>query len=361
MKPILLAVIVFALVGCAPKPVTQSAAAAQTAPAALTAAAAQTVPAAAQTTAAKPATLTEILESVKCGIGELRGVGIGKTGSEAFAQARTDIASQIQSSITAVSEYSKKQLLAEGKESLESAYNFQVTQTTELLNAQDVKLRDTRSLGEQVGVVACMGLADAAKPYRQSQAQLQDSIEFAALFGLKTTYPKQKNDARRQVNSLWARMLANQELLKGWGMAGDISKAKDFRDAVEDDYKDYCRTAKLHWNQEHEDLYSDMAFSKLSQKLKIEKSPCEGRGISLVYKNAEPRCDFAGMYRCSSSPTLLIAACDGTEYMLLRGASIGSFNNKPETALEKLQSKLRDENFWNDWEYEILQWRPLCE
>ena len=49
------------------------------------------------------------------------------------------------------------------------------------------------------------------------------------------------------------------------------------------------------------------------------------------------------------------------EYMLLRGADIGSFHNNEGVALGKLQNKLREESFWNDWEYEILQWRPLCE
>ena len=340
-------ILVFSLAGCAPRPaVTSSAPAPATAPA----------PA-----AAEPATMAEGLESCRCGAGEFRWAGSGKTESEAFAQACTEISSQIQSSITATSEYSKRQRMSEGREKLESAYDVQVTQTTELLNAQDVKRRCLKREGESFGVVACMSIADAAKPYRQSQIRLQDSIEFASLFGIKATYPKQKNDARRQVNSLWARMLANQELLKSWGIEVDISKAKDFRDASEDDYKDYCRTAKLHWSQEQENLYADMAFSRLSQKLKIEKSPCEGRGISLVYRNAEPRCDFAGVYRCTFAPALLISACDGTEYMLLKGPDIGSFHNNEEVSLEKLQSKLREESFWNDWEYEILQWRPLCE
>jgi len=342
MKNALIIIIVLTLAGCASRQAGYPAA--------------ETSPPPAQ-----PPTMAEALESVKCGAGELRGAGIGKSGAEALTAARTDISSQIQLSITATSEYSKQQLLAEGKESLNSAYNFQVLQTTELLNAQDVKLRYTYSAGEQVGVVACMSCADAAKPYKQSQAQLQDSVEFIALLGLKATYPKQKNDARRQVNTLWARMLANQELLKVWGMEGDISKAKDFRDAVEDDYKDYCQTAKLHWGQEQDNIYSDMAFSRLSQKLKIEKSPCVGRGIALIYKNAEPECSFAGLSKCGIQPTLIISACDGTEYMLLRGADIGSVHQKEDVALDKLQSKLRDETFWNDWEYEILQWRPLCE
>jgi hypothetical protein len=338
----LVAVLVISLAGCAPKPVTSNAPPAP-------------VPAAA------PATMAEVLDSCKCGGGEFRGTGTGKNENEAFAQACTDISSQIQSSITATSEYSKKQRMSEGKEKLESAYNIQVTQSTELLNAQDVKRRCLQRDGEIFGVVACMSVADAAKPYKQSQIRLQDSIELASLFGIKTAHPKQKNDARRQVNSLWARMLANQELMKSWGIEVDISKAKGFRDAAEDDYKDYCRTAKLHWKPGEENIYSNMAFSKLSQKLKIEKSPCDGRGISLVYRNAEPKCDFAGVYRCTFAPALLIAACDGTEYMLLRGPDIGSFHNNEEVSIENLQSKLREESFWNDWEDEILQWRPLCE
>jgi len=304
-----------------------------------------------------------MLEPVTCGAGEFRGEGIGKSVNEAFADARTDISSQIKSSITGKNERIIKQLISEGNKSLTAEWISEVVLTTELRNAQDVKLRDTRRLGEQVGVVACMSCADAAKPYKQDQTQLQDSLEHIARFGLQASNPSSKSEARRRVNTLWYQILNNQELLKSWGMEGDINKAKYFRDAVEDDYKDYCQTAKLHWNQDGGNLYSDMAFSKLSlsQKLEIEKSPCVGRGISLIYKNAEPVCEFQGLNRCVSRPILIISACDGTEYMRLTSQEVGGVHNKKDVAEERLQGKLRDESFWSDWESKILEWRPLCE
>jgi len=307
--------------------------------------------------------MTASLEHITCGAGELRGVGIGKTIEEAFNQASTDISRQINSSIKFQSERVREQLMSEGKESLKSVWNDQFMLTTELRNAQDIKRKDIKHFveQEQVGVVACMSYADAAKPYKQSQASDLDSIEFTTLSGLKATHPKQKNEARQRVNRLWARMLANQELLKGWGLESDISQAKDFREAVEENYIGYCQTAKLHWSQEVENSYSAMAFSKFSQELKIERSSCRGSGILLVYKNAEPVCEFQGINKCAIQPVLSIAACNGTEYMSLPGTRIETIHSKKEVALEKLQSRIRDERFWNNWVYEIKQWRPLCD
>jgi hypothetical protein len=120
----------------------------------------------------------------------------------------------------------------------------------------------------------------------------------------------------------------------------------------------------LHWNSEKETLYSDIAFAKLSQKFKIEKSVCVDKGISLVYKNLEPECEHAGVvniYVCSLQPHLLLASCEGAEYRLFGGSNIKSSHEKENVALEKLQSKLKDESFWNEWEQGIKQWSPQCE
>jgi hypothetical protein len=99
----------------------------------------------------------------------------------------------------------------------------------------------------------------------------------------------------------------------------------------------------------------------LSKNLKVEKSPCADRGISLAWKTPEPECEQAGIFKCSLQPSLLIASCDGTEYRLLKSTDAKSFHQKEEIALEKLQDKLRDNAFWSEWEQEIKKWSPQCE
>jgi hypothetical protein len=303
--------------------------------------------------------LHQVLEEASCpNQNDFRGVGIGASESEALAQARSDMALKHFSSKLK----SDVQITAQNvNETASSTATINIGQEAALMNPQDAKLFYLARQNNEIGILACMSRSDAEKAYRQMQSQFLDSIEFTALFGMKTTHPKQKNEARRKVDSLWARALASQGLLESWGTGGDIGKAKDFRDAMEDDYKDYCQTAKLHWNSEHETTYTEIAFANLSRKLRIEKSPCDGRGISLVYKNPDGKCEHAGIFSCSHQPSLLLASCDGTEYRLLSVSNVVGFHQKEDVALERLQSKLRDEAFWNEWEREIKQWSPQCE
>jgi hypothetical protein len=37
------------------------------------------------------------------------------------------------------------------------------------------------------------------------------------------------------------------------------------------------------------------------------------------------------------------------------------FHQKESVAQELLQSKLKDESFWDKWKQEINQWSPQCE
>jgi len=126
-------------------------------------------------------------------------------------------------------------------------------------------------------------------------------------------------------------------------------------------YLSYCETAKLYWNPEQNDAYSKTAFSKLTD-LGIENAECKDNGIALIYKNTGHECSFAGNYKCSHTPLLIIASCYNTNgYGSLEGPSVDTYQNTEEMALKKLSEKLKNETFWGKWEQEIKQWRSICE
>ncbi|MDR0518083.1 MAG: hypothetical protein LBH25_13680 [Fibromonadaceae bacterium] len=306
---------------------------------------------------AEPATL----ELPQCPDGELSGIGIGETEGEALSMAHSDLAKRISSSIKVTTEYAMNRQSFNGREDINSKSGTQIREEAALANVQDARIAGKKQSGSKTGVAVCMSKADAAKPYIQRQSLWQDSLEFVVLSGLKAAIPRQKSEARDKANLLWAKMLANNDVLRSLGIDSGIGKAKDFHDSMEDDYKEYCQTAKLHWNPEQETVYPEIAFAKLSKGLKLEKSPCKGHGISLIYKNIGHKCDYAGLYKCSHKPSLLIASCGGTEYRLLEEQNAETFQKKEETATEKLQEKLKDEAFWGKWEQEIKQWSPQCE
>jgi hypothetical protein len=125
--------------------------------------------------------------------------------------------------------------------------------------------------------------------------------------------------------------------------------------------REICRTAKLHWNSGQYGTYSDIAFSKLSSnKLKMEKAGCKDRGVSLNFKNEEPRCSYIhGLYKCSCRISLSIASCEGVEHLLLENSAEG-VHNKENFALEKMQNNLRNASFWEKWKQEVKEWVPQC-
>jgi len=137
--------------------------------------------------------------------------------------------------------------------------------------------------------------------------------------------------------------------------------AESFYKRMHNSCLEYHKNSKMHWNPEQENIYSEIAFSKLSGGIKMEKSPCDDNGILLAYKNSEPECSMKfGLSTCYYTQTLSVAACDGTEYTQLKGDAMGA-HQKPDFALEKLQNNLKTAEFWNKWIQEIKQWSPQCE
>ncbi|MDR0516041.1 MAG: hypothetical protein LBH25_03255 [Fibromonadaceae bacterium] len=301
--------------------------------------------------------LYQALDGVLCPGDDFRGSGVGNSESEALAQARSNMA---------LEHFSKKlksniQISGQNIDGIAStSTKADIKQETTLLNAQDAKLHFSTRQGNETGVVACMSKADAAKSYVQRQSLLLDSLELLMAGGLKTTHPKQKNGARNKANVIWMRMLANNDLLKSWGMENDVSRAKDIHEAIENDYKEYCKNMKVHWEDSKNEC-SDASFAMLSKKVKIEKSLCTD-GLKLRFACAEKCKSFSLGVECSAEPSLAIESCEGESYSLLRAKEpiTGSDMNNANRAMENLIENFNKANFFNEWEKEIKEWVPQC-
>jgi len=306
---------------------------------------------------------SEPLNSAQCRTGEFRGVGIGTNEKEALSEAKADLAKQIYSSVRVSEKYRQSQNVQSGKETLGSDFVSETLVEANLLNAQDARVLSVEQKTGKVSTVVCMKKADAAKGFIERQRLVADSLELASNTALKTEHPKRKNEAWHKTQTLWNEFAKIQSLLDGW----DIEKAYFYEPANErysqarEDYKGYCENSKLHWRPEQENDYSSIAFSMLSKNLKMEKSVCQGNGISLVYKYAEPDCSRKfGVYSCFYKPSLSILSCDGTEYSLLEN-TVENSHQKQELALEKMKDTLKSVDFWGKWEREIKEWSPKCE
>jgi len=252
------------------------------------------------------------------------------------------------------------QQISNGKENLNSGYESKTTIESSLPNANDARVVRSKRNGNKTNVTVCMSKADAAKSFLERQRLLEDSLSLASNTAVSTEHPKHKNEAWRKTQMLYNDFMRIQHLLEGWGVRSPYL-ADEIYSKTREDYKNYCGVSKLHWNTEKETLYSEIAFSKLSGSIKIEKSPCAGRGISLAYKGSEPQCSVKfGLNTCSYAHSLSLNACDGTEYLQLKSDAMGA-HQKPDFALEKLQNNFKSAEFWNQWISEIKQWSPQCE
>jgi len=307
--------------------------------------------------------LYKALEEVSCpNEYDFGGIGIGENETAALVQARSNMAQEhfaekLKSSV----DIDGRNINGVASTSTHTAIN----QNVKLINSSDAKLHYSKRQGGQIGVVACMSRADAAKGFLEQQRLVTDSLEMLSGTTINTEHPKHKNEAWQKTQMYYNNIVAIQNLLNGWGVAKAdyFDKASEIYSKTREDYKNYCQTFKMHWNPEQRNSYSEIAFSKLSGSIKMENTSCTGRGISLVYKEAKPECEsHGGLYGCSYQPFLAITSCNGAELRLLQSpAPIKGFGQKEEIAVEKLQDKLKKENFWKEWEQEIKQWSPQCE
>jgi len=299
----------------------------------------------------------------KCKAGEFSGSGVGEHESEALSEAHSALAKQINSSVDVITERMVNQQFSNGIENLSSEYKSQTTVKAALPNAHDARVLSVEQRAGKVSAVVCMTKADAAKGFIERQRLVADSLELASNTALKTEHPKRKNEAWHKTQMLWNEVTRIQNLLDGWGIekTSFYEPANEIYSQAREDYKGYCQTSKLHWKPEQENDYSSMAFSMLSKNLKMEKSACQGNGISLVYRNAEPDCPHKfGVYNCFYKPSLSLLSCDGTEYLLLENV-LESSHQKQDLALEKIKDTFKAADFWEKWEREIEEWGAKCE
>jgi len=310
-----------------------------------------------------PPSVLAALSSVECGTGDFRGQGVEASEQEALNTARSAIAQQIQSSVRVQQTQTQNQTVTDGRESLSSSYAAKTVIEAALSNAHDARvMRIERGVGE-VGAVLCMSRSDAAKGFVERLRPVAASLEFAANAAIEEKHPRLKSEAWQKTQQIYNEFTSLYSMVQGL----DKEKAAPFEpvatlyEKAKGGYLSYCQTAKLYWNPEQDNPYSEVAFSKLSKNLKLEKASCKGHGISLVYKNTGHECRHSGMFRCSHKPSMLIASCYGEEYRLLENPNVEVFQNVEEVALRKLREKLEYEYFWNEWEQEIKQWKSICE
>jgi hypothetical protein len=201
--------------------------------------------------------------------------------------------------------------------------------------------------------------ANAAKELAEKLRPRAASLEVFANAVINAKHPKLKGEAWQKTQAAWNEFMPLLSKIKNLNRekAALFEPVSALYARAREDYSDYCKTAKLYWNPEQSDIYSNIAFSKLSKNLKLEKAKCIGHGISLIYKNTGHECKNE---RCSHKASLLIVSCQGEEHRFLE-ENVEVIMDREIVALKKLPGELESKSFWNEWRQEVEKWKPICE
>jgi hypothetical protein len=300
-----------------------------------------------------------ILEEISCpNESDFGGMGIGKNETAALAQARSNMAQEYFSE-KQKSDIKIREQNIDGKASRKT--DISINQNATLFNPADAELHYSKRQGDKTGVVACMSRSNAAKGFVERERLIADSLELLSNVALNTKHPKNKNDAWHKSQMLWSESVKIRNRLEDWGVGQLVlsSSAQEVYSKIRDDYRNYCQTWKAYW-VDMKNEYSDIVFAELSKRIKMEKSTCQGDGISLVYKKEKTACSYKfGLYSCSGKISLSLASCEGAEYLLLEN-TVEAAHQKQDFALEKMQNGLKTADFWVKLEKEIKEWVPQC-
>jgi hypothetical protein len=299
-----------------------------------------------------------------CASGEFQGSGIGKNSEEALSAAYSDLAKQISSSISVVETRSKSQSMQKGVEDLSSEYASKIVIKANLSNISDASILRTgkRSDGKTQTIV-CMSRANAAKGFIERERLIADSLDLLSNVALGTEHPKRKNDAWHKSQMLWAESIKNRNLLENWGVQSAApGMASEAYSKIRENYKAYCQSQKVYWEDNAKNECSNASFSLLSKKIKMEEAQCS-KGLKFKFSCAEKCKSSSYGTECSFEPSLAIESCNAESYSLLRvkvpitGQDVNSNMSK---AKERLIDNLQTADFFNEWEKEIKEWVPLC-
>ncbi len=308
---------------------------------------------------------SEVLESAQCKSGEFRGLGSGASEKEALNLAMSSIARQIHSSVKVSQKQIEIQRVSNGDESLSSEFVTETAVESMLSNAHDVRVLRVTHGANEVGVVACMSRADAAKGFAQRQQLVADSLEFAANASLETKHPKRKNEIWQRTQTLWNEFARLQGLLDGLGSAkADYWQPTEALYAqAKEAHLNYCKTQKLHWEDTGSEC-SNAVFSVLSGRVRMEKTSCQSKNGLKLKLSCSEKCASSsfGSVECTLDPSLSVESCEEESYLLLKTQkpAVGKDMHSASKAKSNLMEKLPFAEFFGEWEKELKGWIPLC-
>jgi len=286
--------------------------------------------------------------------------GRGRDQNEASDNAKTAIGKKIISLVESQSKSEKrKEKNSEGKITISNSFSdsSQIKSSFTLYGFKEVEppkqLEDTLYIYR--GYVCN---SDAARTYLDSLRIYKESLETIK----RRKIDKNAFDRAVEIKNNMIGFESILEVLKQM----NTSLQKEYDEIYADIKNEYFLEAnkKLHWKPEKQTAYSNITFSKLSERIQMEESSCpkKSRDFVLVFSEVEKCGSNSLEIECSLKPSLAIQSCAGEKYSILttKETITGSNGYSKGKAKENLIENLSKAGFFKEWEKEIKEVMPEC-
>ena len=304
--------------------------------------------------------LGEELRLQRCPEANLQGTATAEDYDQALDIAITKIAAQIQSSVTASNTAVKReQVNAEGKEKIESSFEIQSNVTTQLRNRQDVHVQKTLARDGLVGVVACMSVEDAAKPYRQDYQSARDALVSSMTVLEMTSHPLEKFSNYDKMVEAYATYKSAVQILESLGFKDGYGDIEENYAKAQENYNDFKSRYKIYFEGSLEAEEGSKIFQELSKRVFLQTildTACE-IGLVLSLELSDPKCKEGGFgVTCTEVVALNGSSCKGETYFTL-GATLKGVGRLDEAeAKAKILNSIEKGDFFVDWMKELNRW-----
>ncbi|MCF0222708.1 MAG: hypothetical protein HUK20_00420 [Fibrobacter sp.] len=286
----------------------------------------------------------------------LRGEAFDRSEASALQLAQKNIANQIQSSIISVSSQFKSHVEDEaGREQIQSGFEVTSKVVSQLENAQDARKVGAVEVGDKVGVVACMAVEDAMKPFNLQFANLRDSLTLMAETFNQTDHPMKKMGAYKVGREVYFRLVAVRNVLESFKYPVDVQPEQTYRE-LNEAFRLFKSHYNIYFNGEKDGDLEQALFGRLSQNYNLVAGECDG-GLVLSVETSEPECKDGNLGTvCQLTLTLKGASCGGVSYFVLKSPVKGVGRYGKSDAMERVVQNVSKGDWFNAWSEELNKW-----
>ena len=308
--------------------------------------------------------LAKELSLYRCPAGSFSGTGFSVDYEQALNQAVSMVSVQIESSVQTENLLQKNQRVHDGEESLNSSYSMNTRVSSKLRNRQDVHVAKEIARDDSVGILACMSLTDAARPYRADLKKYVGEFQAAASVLRGSQHPRARVKNFEKLGEAYLRLARAHGILQSLGAPADDSPGGADMGRLESEYallKDEHDRFRSDWKfyyEPHVESDAENAlWAELQKRFDLSSAESCTGGLKLSIETFEPSCKEGGFgISCTQSATLTGESCEGVRYFSMDAVLKGVGKDGEDSALERIPANAAKSDGVKAWIKELEGW-----